>query len=280
MPKKQSTAAKKSRKAALQGAKYTSALRQLRSPRTATAVLVPGERGALAMTIGSRTSTVHGLRGLDSDLYWSGWVVGSGQNPADLFPGGGRLELSRSERGMLDDQAAEIWGTVPFSQSADSYGRAVACAIEAFGGHIADWDVQVDEDRRIYITLGEDYADREADEEQPRRWVVGWMDTRGWFTFLEAGGGESLGSCLSDLACPLMSLPRQVAAEVAHLWGGAPATEPPLPGLEEPANEWRPPHGYVPEPPVTGDPTDVILDLERSLAAYLTHPAGGARQAA
>lgn len=279
MPKKQSTAAKKSRQATLQGAKYTSALRQLRSPRTATAVLVPGERGALAMTIGGRTTTVHGLRGLDSDLHWSGWVIAAGQNPTDLFPDGGRLELSRSERGMIDDQAAEIWGAVPFSQTADSYGRAVAGAIEALGGQIADWDVQVDEDRRIYITLGEDYADREADEGQPRRWVVGWTDTRGWFTFLEAAHGESLGSCLSDLACPLMALPEHLAAEVAHLWGGAPAAEQ-LPGLEEPGRDWHAPHGYVLDPPVTGDPTDVTLDLERSLSAYLTHPDAVARQAA
>ncbi|MER5988673.1 hypothetical protein [Streptomyces sp. NPDC001787] len=109
--------------------------------------------------------------------------------------------------------------------------------------------------------------------------MVGWTDTRGWFTFLEAAHGESLGSCLSDLACPLMTLPEQVAAEVAHLWGGAPTAEQ-LPGLEEPRSDWCPPHGYVLEPPVTGDPTDVNLELERSLAAYLARPAGGARQAA
>ncbi|MFE9679234.1 hypothetical protein ACFYO5_34830 [Streptomyces sp. NPDC006259] len=279
MPKKQPTTSKKSRAAARHGAKYTAALRQQRSPHTITAVLVPSGRGSLDMTLGNWTRTVHNVRSLSDALYWEGWEIARGQDPQGLFPDGGELPVSRSVRGMLEDQAAEIRGTVPFSQTADAYACAVAAAIEARGGRIADWDVQVDEDRRIYITLGEDYEDREADEEQPRRWVVGWMDTRRWFTFLEAALGESLGGCLSDLACPLMSLPEHVAAEVAHLWGGAPAAEP-IPGLEEPGREWRAPHGYVVDPPVTGDPTDVILDLERSLSAYLTHPDASAWQAA
>ncbi|MGW0732494.1 hypothetical protein [Streptomyces sp. NPDC002851] len=41
---------------------------------------------------------------------------------------------------------------------------------------------------------------------------------------------------------------------------------------------WTPPEDYVDAPEITGDPTDVILDLERSLAAYLTHPSWQQRE--
>ncbi|MFC7915423.1 hypothetical protein [Streptomyces sp. NPDC057386] len=279
MPKKQSTAAKKARRTARQGAKYTSALRQHHTPRTATAWLTPGERGALEMSLDGHVRTAYNADSLRNSLYWTGWDVAAGQDLQDLFPDGGQLQLTRSKRGMLEDQAKELWGTVPFHQTADAYALAVVAAIRGRGGRIADWDVHVDEDRRIYITLGEGDGDREPGEDRPLRWVVGWMDTSGWFTFLEAAPDESLGSCLSDLACPVMALPEDVAAEVAHLWGGAPVGEP-LPGLEEPGRNWCPPHGYVQDPPVTGDATDVVLDLERSLSVYLHHPAATGAQGA
>ncbi|MFK0142600.1 hypothetical protein [Streptomyces murinus] len=246
--------------------------KKLPTPRTTTLLLTPGERGALKMTLGGPPRSVYDEDGLRDSLYWAGWEIAPGEDPQGLFPSGGQLRLARSERGMLEDQASEVWGKVPFDETADAYALAAVAAIQARGGRIAEWDVHVDEDRRIYITLGEDDEGREPGEEQPLRWVVSWMDASGWFTFLEAAPDESLGSCVNDVACPVMALPEDVAAEVSHLWGGAPAGEP-LPGLEEPGRNWRPPHGYVQDPPVTGDATDVVLDLERSLAAYLNHPA-------
>jgi hypothetical protein len=184
MPKKQSTAAKKARRAADWDAKYTRALRQQRSRRSTTARLTPGERGALEMSLGGRTRSVYHADSLLHSLYWTGWDIAPGQDPQDLFPDGGQLQLTRSERGMLEDQAKELWGTVPFHKTADAYALAAVAAIRAHGGRIADWDVHVDEARRIYITRGEGDEDREPSEDQPLRWVVGWMDTSGWFAFL------------------------------------------------------------------------------------------------
>lgn len=95
-------------------------------------------------------------------------------------------------------------------------------------------------------------------------------DDRGWFTFLAAGPGESLGSCVSELPCSLMELPEDVAAAVAadRTLVPAPCTDRPLPGMEESGRGWRPPAGYVTDPEVVGEPGEVCLDLERALAAY------------
>ncbi|ATM24653.1 hypothetical protein SMD44_p10154 (plasmid) [Streptomyces alboflavus] len=244
------------------------------SDRAVTAALVPGERG-LDLTLDGQTHRVLDGRSLDSVLYWSGWEIAPGQSPQELFPDGGRLEVVRSERGVLEDQAAEVWRHAAHPRSADPYAQAVVAAVESCGATIADWDVHVDEDLRIYITLGEDV---DLLDDADRRHVIGWTDTRGWFTFLEAEPGEALGSCVRDLPVPLMALPEQVAAEAASLWGGSSVGE--ASSGQAPAERWSPPSDYVADPPVTGDPTDVVLDLERALAAYLGHPAAAACHAA
>ncbi|WTF18098.1 hypothetical protein OG846_31525 (plasmid) [Streptomyces sp. NBC_01601] len=76
---------------------------------------MPSGRGSLDMTLGNWTRTVHKVRSLSDALYWEGWEIARGQDPHDLFPGGGELPVSRSVRGMLEDQAAKTRGTVPFS---------------------------------------------------------------------------------------------------------------------------------------------------------------------
>ncbi|MET7563780.1 hypothetical protein ABZS95_26800 [Streptomyces sp. NPDC005479] len=43
--------------------------------------------------------------------------------------------------------------------------------------------------------------------------------------------------------------------------------------MEETGRGWRPPAGYVTDPEVAGEPGEVCLDPERSLAAYCRHPA-------
>ncbi|AZM50478.1 hypothetical protein DMB38_36005 [Streptomyces sp. WAC 06738] len=73
---------------------------------------------------------------------------------------------------------------------------------------MADWMVDIDEDRRIYLTLGKDDDDLDEDE---RRWMLGWIDTHGWFSLREPARGEALGDLLEDLPVPYMALPDEVA---------------------------------------------------------------------
>ena len=79
-------------------------------------------------------------------------------------------------------------------------------ALEAAGACIADFDLYTDEDRRMYVTLAAGPDDGPDDEDDTRRWVLAWIDDRGWFTCLAPGPGESLGSCVSELPCSLMEL--------------------------------------------------------------------------
>ncbi|WP_326815735.1 hypothetical protein [Streptomyces sp. NBC_01763] len=152
---------------------------------------------------------------------------------------------------------------------------AVVAALEAAGACIADFDLYTDEDRRMYVTLAAGPDDVPDDEDDTRRWILAWIDDRGWFTFLAPGPGESLGSCVSELPCSLMELPEDVAAAVAadRTLVPAPRTDRPLPGMEETGRGWRPPAAYVTDPEVAGEPGQVCLDLERALAAYCQHPA-------
>ncbi|WNO62316.1 hypothetical protein RPQ02_40750 [Streptomyces sp. AM2-3-1] len=98
-------------------------------------------------------------------------------------------------------------------------------ALEAAGACIADFDLYTDEDWRMHVTLATGPDDVPDDEGDTRRWVLAWIDDRGWFAFLEAGPGESLGACVSEL-------PEDVAAAVAadHTLVPAPRTDRLLPG--------------------------------------------------
>ncbi|WP_407563127.1 hypothetical protein [Streptomyces sp. 184] len=51
---------------------------------------------------------------------------------------------------------------------------------------VADRRVDIDDDRRLYLTLGKDDDDLDDDE---RRWLLGWIDTRGW---LRRDGGRAV----------------------------------------------------------------------------------------
>lgn len=236
------------------------------------------------LLVTERTTTIDMPRGWRPEhgvahtLYWMGWEVADGTDlKAIAAAGGGQLNLTRSERGQLEDQANEIRGGVPFDETAVPYAAAVAAALETAGITVVDWDVVPDEDRRIYITLANSRAGADPDEvedDDDQRWVVAWIDTQGWFTFLEAARGEALGSCARDLDCGVMATPEQVAAAVLDTadrgyLGGFARSAP----VQSAANEWRPPAGYVEDPEITGDATDIILDLERSLMAYRHHPA-------
>lgn len=215
--------------------------------------------------------------GLKDTLYWRGWEVASAPDLAILtMTDSCELTLTRNKRGQLEDQAEQIWAGVSFDDTATPYAAAVAAALDAAGIRVADWDVQPDEDRRIYITLAKDGAAGGSDDpedEDELRWIVAWIDTHGWFTFLEPARGKALGSGGRDLYCAVMATPSDVVAEVrrtaAHGW---------LEGLVDTAttdtpDRWTPPAGYVEDPEITGEATDIILDLERSLMAYRNHPA-------
>ncbi|AZM44422.1 hypothetical protein DMB38_00020 [Streptomyces sp. WAC 06738] len=128
--------------------------------------------------------------------------------------------------------------------------------------------VDIDEDRRIYLTLGKDDDDLDEDE---RRWMLGWIDTHGWFSLREPARGEALGDLLEDLPVPYMALPDEVAQAGAHLWGGANSDEPP--GPERPASGWAPPADYDPAPDGPEEPGHRTPELEAALQAYLDHPA-------
>lgn len=270
-----------------QGIAYHAALnlaRQQATPvRTTTATLRPGMRaGEFVLVLEGRERTVY--RG-DLARYLDGWTPAPGQDVDLLFSAGaGALELVRDEQGQLEDQADAIWEGTGCSRSGATgprtydthlpYLLAVVAALEAAGACIADFDLYTDEDRRLYVTFAAGPDDGPDDEDDTQRWVLAWIDDRGWFTFLEPGPGESLGSCLSELPCSVVELPEDVAAAVAadRTLVPTPRTDHPLPGLEEPGRGWRPPPGYTPNPDVGPEPGQVCLELERALAAYCQHP--------
>ncbi|WP_407563104.1 DUF6292 family protein [Streptomyces sp. 184] len=150
-------------------------------------------------------------------------------------------------------------------EAVEAYAAAVAAAVETAGGRVADWHVDIDEDRRVYLTLGKDNDDLDDDE---RRWVLGWIDTRGWFSILEPAHGEALGDMLEDRPAPYMALPDEVARAGAHLWNGTHE----LPG-QRPGSGWVPPADYDPFPGGPEEPGQIVPELEAVLRVYLDHPA-------
>lgn len=270
-----------------EGIGYHAALnfaREQANLRRTTARLRPGERpGHHVLAVEGRDHSVYGgdlARCLD------GWTPAPGEDVDRLFAtGAGALQLVRDEQGQLEDEADAVWagtGCGRFGAAGPRtydthlpYLLAVVEALQAAGAHIADFDLYTDEDRRLHVTLAASPDDDPDDEDDTQRWVLAWIDDRGWFTFLEAGPGESLGSCLSELPCSLMELPEDVAAAVAadRTLVPTPRTDRPLPGLEEPGRGWQPPAGYIPDPEVGSEPGEVSLELERALAAYCQHPA-------
>jgi hypothetical protein len=259
-----------------QGIGYHAALNLARehteSPRTTVALLRPGKQpGQHILTLEHREHTVYGGPDrLDDALWGYGWTAAPGQDLAQLFAAGtGMLKLVRDERGHLEDQADALWAVTGCNRfgargphvhdTHAPYLMAVVAALEAAGAHIADFDLYTDEDRRLYVTLAAGPDDDPEDADDTQRWVLGWIDDRGWLIFLEPGPGESLGSCLTELPCSLMELPEDVAAAVAdnRTMVPTPRTDHPLPGLEEPGRGWQPPAGYVTDPEVSGEPGDV-----------------------
>ncbi|WP_371794117.1 hypothetical protein [Streptomyces sp. NBC_01718] len=169
--------------------------------RTITATLRPGERpGRHVLTVEGRDHTV-----FDGDLgrYLDGWTPSPGQDVGRLFAtGAGPLELVRDEQGQLEDQADAVWAGTDCRRFGASgpgifdthlpYLLAVVAGLEAAGARIADFDLYTDEDRRMHVTLAAGPDHVPDDKDDTRRWVLAWIDDRGWFTFLEPGPGGSV----------------------------------------------------------------------------------------
>lgn len=179
----------------------------------------------------------------------------------DVMPADVDLVLERSDVGRRNDEAQAALDAVgrKYHDVHELYLAAVAHSLTRAGIGWEDYHANPDEPRDGAILLSEPLP---GDEELH----VAWREDMGWYCIPSSDAQSALGDAAIDLPgpLPLLAEPHEVAAAVRKVVGGLTVDAEPL---------WHPPADYDRDAEPAEEWWDANPALERSLAAYATHPA-------